>query len=123
MTFFKKTGSKATSEDGNHQGASGESEKTELEKDNEKSMAKKPAPQGFNNYFRVLSFGTKLDFLLIGLCVGTAVGAGVVMPLMFVVLGNLVGNFTGYFTPGSGVTKAEFEHGLNTQTHGSLCIT
>jgi ATP-binding cassette subfamily B (MDR/TAP) protein 1 len=38
------------------------------------------------------------------------------MPLMFVVLGNLVGNFAGYFTPGSGVTRQQFEHSLNTQT-------
>lgn len=36
------------------------------------------------HYQRVLSFGTKFDYFLIGLCVLTAVGAGVAMPLMFV---------------------------------------
>lgn len=41
------------------------------------------------------------------------------MPLMFVVLGNLVGNFTGYFTPGSSVTRGQFEDALNTQTYDS----
>lgn len=35
---------------------------------------------------------------------------------MFLVLGNLVGNFTGYFTPGSGVTKQQFNKALNDQT-------
>jgi hypothetical protein len=47
------------------------------------------------------------------------------MPLMFVVLGQLVGNFTGYFTPGSGVTKQEFQKSLNTQTYDSytsICL-
>lgn len=82
----------------------------------------------------MLSFGTKFDYFLIGLCVLTAVGAGVAMPLMFVgmfrmfytlfghylivtaiVLGNLVGNFTGYFTENSGVTRQQFDKALNNQ--------
>jgi ATP-binding cassette, subfamily B (MDR/TAP), member 1 len=39
--------------------------------------------------------------------------AGAAMPLMFLVFGRLVGNFAGYFIPGSGVTKAQFEHQFN----------
>lgn len=81
------------------------SKTTELEKDGEKQFEREPAPSGFGNFFvslmfcfpmlsircsrvhhyqQVLSFGTILDYFLIGLCVLTAVGAGVSMPLMFV---------------------------------------
>ncbi|KAE9965181.1 hypothetical protein EG327_000633, partial [Venturia inaequalis] len=86
------------------------SKTTELEKDGEKQFEREPAPSGFGNFFQVLSFGTILDYFLIGLCVLTAVGAGVSMPLMF------VGNFTDYFTEGSGITRQQFDKALNNQT-------
>lgn len=35
------------------------------------------------------------------------------MPLMFLVFGRLVGNFASYFTPGSGVSKDDFQHSVN----------
>ncbi|KAF2429412.1 P-loop containing nucleoside triphosphate hydrolase protein [Tothia fuscella] len=75
-----------------------------------------PAPANFANFIRVLKFGTKFDWLLMGACTLTAIVSGVTMPLMFLVFGNLVGGFAGYFTPGSGVTKQEFQHSVNQQT-------
>ncbi|KIW08773.1 uncharacterized protein PV09_00711 [Verruconis gallopava] len=60
------------------------------------------------NFFRVLSFGDRLDTVMMLLCGVTSLAAGVSMPLMFLILGKLVNNFTGYFIPGSGVTKSEF---------------
>nr|A0A348AXX9.1 RecName: Full=ABC-type transporter TR06; AltName: Full=KK-1 biosynthesis cluster protein 6 [Curvularia clavata]BBC83962.1 P-loop containing nucleoside triphosphate hydrolase protein [Curvularia clavata] len=74
----------------------------------------KGAPQAsFKNYFRVFSYGTKLDYFLISLCCFTSIGAGTAMPLMNIVFGKLVGNFTDYFIPGSNVTRQEFEAEIN----------
>jgi ATP-binding cassette subfamily B (MDR/TAP) protein 1 len=36
---------------------------------------------------RVFAYGTKLDFVLIGVCCLTSIGSGVAMPLMNVVFG------------------------------------
>lgn len=65
------------------------------------------------NFFRVLSYATPLDWVLMGACLITSIGAGIAMPLMNIVLGNLVGNFTGYFIPNTTVTKAEFQAQVN----------
>ncbi|KAF1850722.1 P-loop containing nucleoside triphosphate hydrolase protein [Cucurbitaria berberidis CBS 394.84] len=74
----------------------------------------KEVPQaGLKNYFRVLSYGTKFDFFLMGLCCLTSIGSGIAMPLMNIVFGQLVGNFTGYFLPGNTVTKHEFQAEIN----------
>ncbi|KAH8675568.1 P-loop containing nucleoside triphosphate hydrolase protein [Xylariales sp. PMI_506] len=65
------------------------------------------------DYIRIFSYAKKWDFVLMACASLAAIGAGVTMPLMNVVFGNLVGNFNGYFVPGSGVTQAQFESGLN----------
>ncbi|KAF2669087.1 multidrug resistance protein 2 [Microthyrium microscopicum] len=57
---------------------------------------------------RILSYGDKLDFTLIGICTACAIGSGVAMPLMFYIFGNVVTDFVGYFIPFSTITQKEF---------------
>ncbi|KAF2451027.1 leptomycin B resistance protein pmd1 [Karstenula rhodostoma CBS 690.94] len=76
---------------------------------------KKKADAGLGNYFRVFTYGTKLDAFLLLLCVITSIGAGIAMPLMNIVFGQLVGHFTDYFLPNSTVTKQEFMSEVNKQ--------
>ncbi|KAF5853597.1 hypothetical protein GGP41_002155 [Bipolaris sorokiniana] len=74
------------------------------------SMKPKEASQdGLKNYFRVFSYGTRLDYLLILICFVASIGSGIAFPLMTVVFGQLVGKFTDYFTPGTSVTASEFQ--------------
>ncbi|KAF1811024.1 P-loop containing nucleoside triphosphate hydrolase protein [Eremomyces bilateralis CBS 781.70] len=61
------------------------------------------------NYFRVLSYGTGLDYFLVVLAVLSSVGVGVSLPLMQIVFGRLVGDFTAYSTPGNTLTEAAFK--------------
>jgi ATP-binding cassette subfamily B (MDR/TAP) protein 1 len=58
---------------------------------------------------RILSYGTALDKLFMGLAVLCAGGAGVALPLMNIIFGNLVTDFNSYFVPGSGTTEAQFK--------------
>ncbi|KAL6704937.1 ABC-type transporter tr06 [Coniothyrium glycines] len=74
---------------------------------------KKKSDAGMKNYFRVFTYGTKLDFFLVATCCLTSIGSGVTMPLMNVVFGNLVGNFTNYFLPATTVTREEFQAEIN----------
>lgn len=68
------------------------------------------------NFFRVLSYGTTLDWVLMALSFFASIGAGIAMPLMNIVFGKLVGNFANYFIPGTNVTKAEFQASVNKNT-------
>ncbi|KAI2478315.1 MdlB ABC-type multidrug transport system ATPase and permease component [Pyrenophora tritici-repentis] len=81
------------------------------------SVKPKKAPQaGMKNYFRVFSYGTAFDFVLISLCCVTSIGSGVAFPLMNVVFGQLVGSFTSYFIPGTTVTSRQFQAEVNKLT-------
>ncbi|KAK3310165.1 P-loop containing nucleoside triphosphate hydrolase protein [Chaetomium strumarium] len=51
------------------------------------------------DYFRVFSYATRWDFVLMAAAALASIGAGTTLPLMNVVFGRLVGNFTDYFTP------------------------
>ncbi|KAH4931961.1 hypothetical protein HBI79_104570 [Parastagonospora nodorum] len=77
-----------------------------------KPVEKKPE-SGLGSYFRVFAYGTRFDFMLIGVCCLTSIGSGVAMPLMNVVFGQLVGVFTEYFIPGTTVTQSEFQAEIN----------
>ncbi|KAF2472924.1 P-loop containing nucleoside triphosphate hydrolase protein [Lindgomyces ingoldianus] len=90
---------------------SSSSEKNEKIEGKDKKEKKPQASLG--NYFRVLSYGTPLDWALMVASMLTSIGAGIAMPLMNVVFGNLVGDFTGYFIPGSSVTKHQFQSAVN----------
>ncbi|KAF2471491.1 lipid A export ATP-binding/permease protein-like protein msbA [Lindgomyces ingoldianus] len=78
-------------------------------------QAKKPSQAGLANYFRVLSYGTKLDYFMVLLCILTSIGSGATMPLMIIVFGGLVSDFTNYFMPETTVTRSEFQSVLNRQ--------
>jgi hypothetical protein len=106
-------------QDAGHSRAKDPEKEEETEKDesndhdtNSSVAETKPKPKDgvLKNYFRILTFGTKLDHFLLACCMATGIGSGIAMPLMFVVFGRLVGNFAGYFTPGSTVTKDQFMH-------------
>ncbi|PVH99733.1 P-loop containing nucleoside triphosphate hydrolase protein [Periconia macrospinosa] len=84
------------------------------------AQPKKPSQATMSNYFRVLTFGSKLDYFLIGMSLLTSIGTGIAVPLMFVVFGQLVGDFTQYFMPGTTITREEFQDKFNT---GALYIT
>ncbi|KAK4236760.1 P-loop containing nucleoside triphosphate hydrolase protein [Achaetomium macrosporum] len=51
------------------------------------------------DYFRVFTYATRWDFVLMAAAALASVGAGTTLPLMNVVFGRLVGDFTDYFTP------------------------
>ncbi|KAF2472343.1 P-loop containing nucleoside triphosphate hydrolase protein [Lindgomyces ingoldianus] len=87
-------------------------QKTEADENDTKSSQKAPEG-GLKNYFRVYSYGTKLDFFLILACCITSIGSGIAMPLMNIVFGELVGNFANYFREGTTVTQAEFQAEIN----------
>ncbi|KAF2502517.1 P-loop containing nucleoside triphosphate hydrolase protein [Lophium mytilinum] len=89
-----------------------EDEKLKGKKDGEDEKAK----ASLKNFFRVLTYGTTLDWVLMGLSLLTSIGSGIAMPLMNIVFGQLTGTFTGYFIPGSTVTKAEFQSNINKNT-------
>ncbi|KAH8723608.1 P-loop containing nucleoside triphosphate hydrolase protein [Phaeosphaeriaceae sp. PMI808] len=80
---------------------------------NSETAPPKTPDGGMKNYFRVFSYGTKLDYFLMVISCLTSIGSGVAMPLMNVVFGQLVGNFTNYFIPGTTVTQAEFQAEIN----------
>ncbi|KAF2279224.1 P-loop containing nucleoside triphosphate hydrolase protein [Westerdykella ornata] len=80
----------------------------------EKEKTKNEKPQAnLGNYFRVLAYGTRLDFCLMLVSCLTSIGAGVAMPLMNIVFGSLVGDFTNYFLPNTTVTKQQFQSSVN----------
>ena len=91
---------------GRRDGLTSDKSKTEKEKEEEKA-----APIG--NYWRILSFGSKLNHCLMVAALGASVASGVPLPLMNIFFGNLVGDFNGYFIPDGGVSKAEFKHSVN----------
>lgn len=51
------------------------------------------------DYFRVFTYATKWDFLMMTAAGLASIGAGTTLPLMNVVFGGLVGNFTNFATP------------------------
>ncbi|RMZ70090.1 leptomycin B resistance pmd1 [Pyrenophora seminiperda CCB06] len=85
--------------------------------DDSASVKPKKVPQAsMKNYFRVFSYGTGLDFVLMSLCCVTSIGSGVAFPLMNIVFGQLVGSFTGYFIPGTTMTSHQFQAEVNKLT-------
>ncbi|KAL1607999.1 ABC-type transporter tr06 [Paraconiothyrium brasiliense] len=84
--------------------------------DGSEALSKKKKPDaGLGNYFRVFTYGTKLDALFLVLCVLTSIGAGIAMPLMNIVFGQFVGHFNDYFLTNTTVTKQQFQSEVNKQ--------
>ena len=65
-----------------------------------------------SNYWRILSFGTRLEHAVLIVAFACAAASGIALPLMNIVFGTLVGNFNEYFIPESGVTEREFKHSV-----------
>ncbi|KAF4636377.1 hypothetical protein G7Y89_g1707 [Cudoniella acicularis] len=70
----------------------------------------------FTDYFRVFTYSTPLDRVLLVVASFAEIGTGATLPLMNVVFGHLIGNFSNYFIPGSTVTQEQFMHSLTQQT-------
>ncbi|KAE8154540.1 putative ABC multidrug transporter [Aspergillus avenaceus] len=83
------------------------------EKENIEQDATSEQTASLGNYFRVLSYTTGKDRLVLAVALISAIGSGVPLPLMNIVFGSLVGEFNGYFTPGSNVTQADFKSSVN----------
>jgi len=67
----------------------------------------------FRNFFKIISYGTTLDkLIIIGSCIA-ALGAGLTMPVMNIVFGQLVGTFTGFFMQGTSETQEQFTQAVN----------
>ncbi|KAJ5082179.1 hypothetical protein N7532_011222 [Penicillium argentinense] len=77
------------------------------EKTEEKNAAEQSA--SLKDYFRVLSYTTRKDRLVLAVALICSMASGVPLPIMNIVFGNLVGEFTGFFTPGSSTTQADFK--------------
>ncbi|KAJ5626849.1 hypothetical protein N7528_004276 [Penicillium herquei] len=65
------------------------------------------------DYFRILSYTTTKDRMVLAVAVASSVASGAPLPIMNIVFGRLVGNFTSYFTPGTSTTEAEFKAGVS----------
>ncbi|KAJ5314049.1 uncharacterized protein N7443_000933 [Penicillium atrosanguineum] len=65
------------------------------------------------DYFRILSFTTINDRIVLTIALITSVGSGVPLPIMNIVFGGLVGEFSSYFTPGTSTTEAQFKTSVN----------
>ncbi|KAJ5753673.1 uncharacterized protein N7511_007826 [Penicillium nucicola] len=70
-------------------------------------------PASLKHYFRILSYTTTKDRMILAVALVCAVGSGVPLPLMNIVFGSLVGDFSTYFTPGSSITEAEFKKSVS----------
>ncbi|OJJ35892.1 hypothetical protein ASPWEDRAFT_134397 [Aspergillus wentii DTO 134E9] len=81
--------------------------------DEEKKDAEPKESASVANYFRILSYATGKDRIVLVMALIAAVGSGVPLPLMNIIFGNLVGKFSGYFTPGTSVTKEDFKSSVN----------
>ena len=69
----------------------------------------------FSDYFRIFTYSTLNDRILLGIAFFGEIATGTTLPLMNIVFGHLVGHFSDYFTPGSTTTKAQFLHNLSQQ--------
>jgi ATP-binding cassette, subfamily B (MDR/TAP), member 1 len=93
-------------------------ESAKLSQDASKAEPEKRAP--LSNYFRILTFGSRTDHVLLVVGMICAAASGVALPLMNIVFGNLVGDFNSYFIPGTTTTKSEF---MRAVSRNSLYIT
>ncbi|KAL2199172.1 P-loop containing nucleoside triphosphate hydrolase protein [Corynascus similis CBS 632.67] len=64
------------------------------------------------DYFRVFTYATKWDFLMMAAAAIASIGAGTTMPLMNVVFGKLIGEFNAWSSPGA-ADATEFSSTIN----------
>ncbi|KAJ6007700.1 hypothetical protein N7540_011676 [Penicillium herquei] len=68
------------------------------------------------DYFRILSYTTTKDRMVLAVAIASSIASGAPLPIMNIVFGGLVGNFTTYFTPGTSTTEAEFKATVSRQS-------
>jgi ATP-binding cassette subfamily B (MDR/TAP) protein 1 len=78
--------------------------------------SKSPNKTTWSDYFRIFTYSTLNDRILLGIAFFGEIATGTTLPLMNIVFGHLVGHFSDYFAPGSTTTKAQFLHTLSQQT-------
>ncbi|MCJ1287352.1 hypothetical protein MMC26_006701 [Xylographa opegraphella] len=73
---------------------------------------KDPSP-GFGNFWRILSFGSRPEHVLLVIAIACAAASGVPLPVLNIVFGGLVGDFNNYFVPGNDVTESDFKSSIS----------
>ncbi|KAJ5737474.1 uncharacterized protein N7483_002599 [Penicillium malachiteum] len=68
------------------------------------------------DYFRILSYTTTKDRMVLAVAVASSIASGAPLPIMNIVFGGLVGKFTTYFTAGTSTTEAEFKAAVSRQS-------
>ena len=68
---------------------------------------------GAKSFLRILSYGSKLDWIFLAIAGLGATGAGAAMPLMTIFFGRMVNNFSSYSVPGSSTSGSEFRAEAN----------
>jgi ATP-binding cassette, subfamily B (MDR/TAP), member 1 len=61
-----------------------------------------------SNYWRIVSYGTRTEHVLMLAALVASATSGVTMPLMNIVFGNLVGQFNTFGNPDSSTTESDF---------------
>jgi ATP-binding cassette, subfamily B (MDR/TAP), member 1 len=82
------------------------------ESTSEKEKAEEKAAP-VSNYWKILSFGTRVDHCVLLIALASSAASGTALPLMNIVFGKLASSFNGYFTPSGGVSKSEFKSSIN----------
>ncbi|CAI7603823.1 unnamed protein product [Penicillium manginii] len=81
-----------------------EDSKQDKEKKDEAEQA-----ASLGNYFRILSYLTIKDRMVLAVALISSMASGVPLPLMNIIFGQLVGKFGNYFLPHSTTTESEFK--------------
>ncbi|CAL5866562.1 uncharacterized protein PFLUO_LOCUS771 [Penicillium psychrofluorescens] len=68
------------------------------------------------DYFRILSYTTTTDRMVLAVALVCSVASGAPLPIMNIVFGSLVGEFSSYFTPGTSTTEAQFKASVSRQS-------
>lgn len=105
---LNKMGNDGTSTSENREKDSGDHVIADPSGKNDEDTKSTPRPP-LSNYWRVLSFGSRTDHVLIIVAICASAASGVALPLMQIIFGNLVGQFNDYFTPGRGESRASFD--------------
>ncbi|KAJ5420688.1 hypothetical protein N7465_003207 [Penicillium sp. CMV-2018d] len=69
----------------------------------------KEQPASLSGYFRILSYLTTKDRMVLIVALICSMASGVPLPIMNIVFGELVGSFSDYFLPDSTTTESEFK--------------
>jgi hypothetical protein len=85
-------------------------QQTEAAKSGEKDVSQSQQKVPVSNYWRIVSYGTRIEHLLMFAALVASATSGVTMPLMNIVFGNLVGQFNTFGNPDSSTTESDFRN-------------